>query len=314
MGLEEGEGSVQPACLRDLQVCNPLLRRSLLVLQLSHGRHLVLRRDVLRVRGDGQGPVQALPHVQVLQQVENGPLLALVDDVRIAAPVHDGVRGHPRGEECLAEEVVGDSYIEPVDALSKGLERAGGCMDTVVARVRTPLETKPFPLLVDHLANGAVLGGPGIGGAKDLAAEVLPREELRIPLGLQEVDGPFRCRVLCAHVHVESVDDVERAYPPAVEAPAKLDQVRAPLQHRPPRAKVLGRDAELYRGVRGVEDRALLQRGVPGEAEAALEVVLGLGLQSQLGGLQPHGLFSNGSVVPVNQLVLVDLLRIDLAL
>mmetsp|Transcript_65989 Transcript_65989/g.182732 ORF Transcript_65989/g.182732 Transcript_65989/m.182732 type:complete len:477 (-) Transcript_65989:905-2335(-) len=306
MRFNEGESGVRLASTGDLEVGQPLF-----------GRHAVVRLHrgaVLWVVREHEHPLQAMPRIQVFQDIEHGHPLAFKDNLGIGAPVLHGREWHTCREDRLAEKVVRDVHAHPVDAFRKRLEGARRGMNAVVAGVGAFVQTEGHPLLVEDFAQRARFGRLWVCGAQDLAPEILPGQALRVPLSLDVVNVLARSGELSTHVHVEAVDDKYTTDPAAVEATSELDQVRAADQLPPPGSELLRADPQLGRCIHGIEHEALLHSRLPGDAKGPLELSLGLWLHGQLHRLEAHGLVGDGPVVPVDELVLVNLLCGDAAL
>mmetsp|Transcript_22826 Transcript_22826/g.58225 ORF Transcript_22826/g.58225 Transcript_22826/m.58225 type:complete len:221 (+) Transcript_22826:82-744(+) len=207
--------------------------------------------------------LEAVAAVQILEQVEEGLLLALEEDGGVVAPGLDGAHRNAQGEQGLAEVVRLDGDAQPVRALSQRLEGARGGVQAVVARVRLRVEAEVLPVLEDGVAQGLRVGRLGVRAAEDLAAEVGPGHAVGVPLDLVEVDGFARHGKLRAHPGVEAVDDVDAVNLAAVEATAKLQEGLPLLERIVLVTKAVHAAAQLCGAVHQVVNKPLLQRLVP---------------------------------------------------
>mmetsp|Transcript_143419 Transcript_143419/g.445853 ORF Transcript_143419/g.445853 Transcript_143419/m.445853 type:complete len:230 (-) Transcript_143419:609-1298(-) len=180
------------------------------------------------------GFLQAIPSIKVLQEVEERLLLALEAHGRVLAPGPQHLRRHARGGQRLGKVVALERCTKPVCTLREGFERAGGRVAAVAPGVRHALKAQLLPRLEDGVAKRARLGRLRVSAAKDLPAEIGPRELLRVPLNLVEVDARSWCGKLRPHAHVEAVDDVNVIHLATVEAAAKLEHVNVLRQLSPP--------------------------------------------------------------------------------
>mmetsp|Transcript_116185 Transcript_116185/g.339834 ORF Transcript_116185/g.339834 Transcript_116185/m.339834 type:complete len:237 (-) Transcript_116185:555-1265(-) len=209
------------------------------------------------------GLLDAVPPVEVLQQVEERLLLALEAHWGVLAPLLQHAHGHARGEHGLAEVVALDGHADPVRALRKRFEWAGGRVAAVVAGVGRTRQAKLLPVLVDRVAQRPWSGSLRISAAKHLPSEVCPAQLLRVPLNLVVVDAGAWGRERRAHAHVEAVDDVDVIHLAAVEATTKLEQVHVLLACPPLRLELCGGDPELGSSVHGVVDQTLTHSITP---------------------------------------------------
>ena len=179
-------------------------------------------------------------------------------------------------------------------------------MNAIVAGVGFGGETEVLPVLEKSLAEGTGGTVGGIGGAEDLATEVLPAESGGVELDGVPVDGSGVVGELVAHGHEETVENVfldagviELG---AIETAAELLD-ESSLLH----LEVLG--IELVRGVAtvggvvlGIVGATFGEDGFPLLAELGLEL---LGGHVQLGGLLQGSLGGDGVVVNIDVLALV---------
>lgn len=178
-------------------------------------------------------------------------------------------------------------------------------MNAVVASVRLGGEAILLPGSVEGAAEGVSRGVSRIGRTQDLATEIGPGEELRVELNDVVVDGDVGSDELLAHLHEEGVEgeDGRSALKDdltAVESTAELDL----LGRGPELVKAIAINAKLLGGIKGIEHTAGSKGLSPRKTEASLELVSrdGNGLR-----LQDGGLGSNGVVVLIDQLALIDL-------
>mmetsp|Transcript_38403 Transcript_38403/g.108526 ORF Transcript_38403/g.108526 Transcript_38403/m.108526 type:complete len:420 (+) Transcript_38403:293-1552(+) len=260
--------------------------------------------------------LEAHNRIGVFQGIKEGTLPAAAQQhLRVIGPVLDGGNRDASGNHGLSKSVFLDRHPHPVVALRQGLKGACARVDAIVTCEGHGGEAKLLPVVKDQPAQGALGGGGGVCGAKHLAAEVLPAEGGGIPLDSEVVDpGRWLCE-LAPHGHVEAVNDVhvfiELA---AVEAAAELDEVRLLVNDRPLGVKLLAIDPELLAGLGGVVDLPGLHGVIPLHARHALELALGLVIDSEVRRLYLDGLGGDGTVVGVNQQVFIDGLVVQHAL
>eukprot|EP00438_Fugacium_kawagutii_P029829 Skav200955 [mRNA] locus=scaffold448:215684:219542:+ [translate_table: standard] len=186
-------------------------------------------------------------------------------------------------------------------------------MHAIVASVRLSSQSQLGPLAVDLLTQGSLGGAGRVGGAQQLSTEVGPRHLLCRPFDLVVVDaGPWRGE-FGSHVHVEAVDDIDVIHLPTVEATAELDDSLALLQGIVLLPKLVRSDAQLLGSVHSVVDQAILHDLAPLHTELLLKFFLSLVLHNELLRLHLHCLRSNCTIVGVDQLLLIDHCRFDLA-
>jgi len=262
---------------------------------------------------DGAGPLEAGPHVQILEHVEDAPPPAVHHHLAIAEPGLERLLPEAAVQQGVPQGVLGDLQAQPVDPLGQPLEGARGGVHPVVPRVGAALEAQLLPALEDRAADRGLLGLRGVCGADDLRAEVGPGELSGVKVHLEVLDACRRRGVLRAHRRVEAIHDKDVAELPHVEAAAALHLVLAPLQLVEAGAHLQQGQAEFRGGLGGVVDEPLRQGGLPGEPEYFLELGPGLRLHQELRGLLPHGPGGDGPVVRVDEAVLVYGLRLDLA-
>ena len=185
-------------------------------------------------------------------------------------------------------------------------------MHAVLARERLVGKAERFPFRVNLAPKGRGGRRRRVRRAEEIAAELAPLEVLGVPLHDVVVDGRSGRDEGGAHGHEEAVEDEDAvAELGAVEAPAELLHVARRLGRLPLGVEAVGVDAELGARVDGVVHETVRERLFPGNAELGLE--LGFG-HRELFGFQQRRLGRDGVVVLIDELVLVDLGRGDVAL
>ena len=185
-------------------------------------------------------------------------------------------------------------------------------MHAVLARERLVGKAERFPFRVNLAPKGRGGRRRRVRRAEEIAAELAPLKVLGVPLHDVVVDGRSGRDEGGAHGHEETVEDEDAvAELGAVEAPAELLHVARRLGRLPLGVEAVGVDAELGARVDGVVHETVRERLFPGNAELGLELCLG---HRELFGFQQRRLGRDGVVVLIDELVLVDLRRGDVAL
>eukprot|EP00756_Hemistasia_phaeocysticola_P026421 Hpha_TRINITY_DN16060_c0_g3::TRINITY_DN16060_c0_g3_i2::g.119442::m.119442 len=294
-----------------------------LCISLLHQTGLLLLTGGARRRGRAEALqlhhlLEARGGVHVLKSVEQRALLALSVLLRLGvnAPLLDELGGQALLHSQAAEGVRLDLRAQPVQALSKALERARAGVHGVVAGVRHRLQSELLPVL-EHLTAERRRRRLGrVGRAQQLAPELGPRHVLGVPVHDVVVDGLTRHGELGAHRHEETVEGEEGLLTlhldqGAVEPATKLHALVRLLRRRPQLVQTVAVDVQLLAGLDGVVDVALGQSILPGQSELTLELVPG---HVQLLRRQDRRLAGDRVVVLVDQLLLVDHLRLHATL
>mmetsp|Transcript_59557 Transcript_59557/g.158337 ORF Transcript_59557/g.158337 Transcript_59557/m.158337 type:complete len:219 (-) Transcript_59557:421-1077(-) len=206
------------------------------------------------LRADVPGLLYAGLAVQVLEQVEQGLLLALEEDCGVLHPLLDRALAQACRRERPAERVLGHIPREPVGLLREALEGTGRRMDGVVPRVRLCAEAQLLPLLEDGVPHGAGGSLLRIGGPDDLAPELFPGQRGRIPLDFEVLNARAWRRELRAHALVEAIDHVDAPHLRHVETSTELELVDTALGFATLLAQLERLNAQLAGSILRVED------------------------------------------------------------
>jgi hypothetical protein len=195
--------------------------------------------------------------------------------------------------------------LQPVHSLGQTLERRSGGMDAVVTSVRAGSKAVLLPGGIEGTTERVSRGRGRISRTQDLATEVRPGQQLGVELDDVVVNGDGGVHELLTHFHEESVEGEQGRKTLTVDLTAVESTTELDLLGTSPQSVKSGSiNVELLGGIKSIEHTALGQSLAPGETEVGLEL---LDRDRDLLRLQQGGLGSDGVVVLINELTLVNL-------
>mmetsp|Transcript_68265 Transcript_68265/g.173366 ORF Transcript_68265/g.173366 Transcript_68265/m.173366 type:complete len:385 (-) Transcript_68265:42-1196(-) len=259
---------------------------------------------------------QARLDVHVLQSIENRALLlALQYHLRILRPRRKTGLPQAPVQQHLAKGVLLHRPLQPVHALRQPFKGRRRGMHAVVAVVGGRGQTQLLPALQDRAPHRAQRRSRRVRRPQNLASEVGPAQDLRVPGHGEVVDRSSRGRELRAHGHEEGVEDIQHlatdSHFAAVEATTELHKVARLLAFPPLRRQLRSSDAEGLASLQCICCLLGCEGLLPSLPELLLKLRRG---HRQLRGLQKCGLGRDGIVVLIDKLLGIDNRPCDLAL